>query len=82
MRPLEWYAGPGRPAATTVQGVSHEARRLRSTFSLILLSVRAQAGLVFEQTPDPGGQVLVSSWYPPDGTDYDNYVYDSFQLGS
>lgn len=42
----------------------------------------AQAGLVFEQSPDPVGGLFVSSWVPPEGTDYDNFVYDSFQLSS
>ena len=48
----------------------------------LLLAAKADAGLVYQQPPDPGGQVFVSSWYPPDGTDYDNFVYDSFVLPS
>ena len=50
--------------------------------SLIILVPSAGATLVFEQPPDPAGGVLVSSWVPPDGTDYDQFVYDSFQIAT
>jgi hypothetical protein len=50
--------------------------------ALVLLCGHANAVVLFEQPPDPAGGVLVSSWYFPDGTDYDMYVYDSFILGA
>jgi hypothetical protein len=69
---------------------AHSGRRPRSitvrilyfAFVLSLLCSPVGATMVFEQPPDPAGGVLISSWYFPDGTDYDMYVYDSFQLAS
>ena len=50
--------------------------------ALLFSSAQAQSVLVFEQPPDPAGGVAPSSWYPPDGSDSDSYVYDSFVLGA
>ena len=60
-----------------------EKQTVRTLFLTLLLSLlagQAYATLSFEQPPDPAGGVLLSSWYFPDGSDYDMYVYDSFQL--
>ena len=55
-------------------------RKLVLALALVLIGVRAEALLVFEQPPDPAGGVLPSSWFPPDGSDNDQWVYDSFVL--
>jgi hypothetical protein len=57
-------------------------RTMLLTIVVLLLGSRADATLAFEQPPDPAGGVLVSSWIFPDGSDYDMYVYESFQLAS
>lgn len=57
-------------------------RRILVALLLLFLGTPAGAVLVYEQAPDPAGGVLVSSWYPPDGTDYDAFVYDSFILSA
>lgn len=43
-----------------------------------LFGAPAVAGVVFEQPPDPAGGQYKSAWYPPDGLDGDQYVYDAF----
>lgn len=41
-----------------------------------------QTAAVFSQDPNPAGGLDKSSWYPPDGMDGDQYVWDSFALNS
>jgi hypothetical protein len=50
------------------------------TFLLFLTSLVAQAGVVFEQPHDGSGPLLTSSRYQPNGTDYDQFVWDSFSV--
>lgn len=40
----------------------------------------AAAGLVYHQPADPNGGLYQSSWWDPDESDYDQYVWDSFEL--
>ncbi|HMA47472.1 MAG TPA: FlgD immunoglobulin-like domain containing protein, partial [Frankiaceae bacterium] len=59
----------------------------RSAFLAVALATglatlsHAQA-VVYQQPHDGSGQVMKSAWYPPDGLDGDEYVYDSFVLGA
>ena len=39
-------------------------------------------GIIYEQPVDPNGKLLLSSWLDPDGSDNDQYVWDSFTLQS
>jgi hypothetical protein len=39
-------------------------------------------GTIYEQPVDPNGRLLLSSWRDPDGSDNDQYVWDSFTLQS
>ncbi|MDP3848988.1 MAG: InlB B-repeat-containing protein [Luteolibacter sp.] len=50
------------------------------TFLLLLTSLVAQAGVVFEQPHDGSGALRMSSRYQPNGTDYDQFVWDSFSV--
>ncbi len=47
---------------------------------LLLSAPCAQAGVVFEQAHDGSGTLHHSSRYQPDGTDYDQFVWDSFSV--
>ncbi len=37
-------------------------------------------GILYEQPVDPNGKILLSAWLDPDGSDFDEYVWDSFIL--
>jgi hypothetical protein len=39
-------------------------------------------GILYEQPVDPNGKILLSAWLDPDGSDFDEYVWDSFILPS
>lgn len=39
-------------------------------------------GTIFSQPVDPDGQLLLSAWLDPDGSDYDQYIWDNFTLPS
>jgi hypothetical protein len=43
---------------------------------------RADAGVLYQQPPNPSGGSYVSSWWDPDGSNYDRYVWDAFTLGA
>ncbi|MFO0836804.1 MAG: hypothetical protein U0638_17725 [Phycisphaerales bacterium] len=48
----------------------------------VLTPTRAHAAVAYTQPPDPAGGQYKSSWYPPDGLDGDEYVWDNFTLAS
>lgn len=39
-------------------------------------------GTIFSQPVNPNGQLLLSAWLDPDGSDYDQYIWDNFTLQS
>lgn len=39
-----------------------------------------QTGSLYEQPIDPNGKLILSSWRDPDGSDFDQYVWDDFTL--
>ena len=41
-----------------------------------------QTGSIYTQPVDPTGKLLQSSWLDPDGSDYDQYVWDNFAFQS
>ncbi len=43
---------------------------------------KANAGLVYEQAHNGTGTVYHSAWVPPDGTVYDEYLWDNFTLAN
>ena len=47
---------------------------------LVLTAFHARAGVVFEQPHDGTGTLHHSSRYQPNGTDYDQFVWDSFSV--
>jgi hypothetical protein len=49
---------------------------------LACLGTQVQAGVLYEQTPNPNGGSYVSAWWDPDGSNYDRYVWDAFTLTS
>lgn len=51
-------------------------------FALLLLLpvIPVRAGMVFEQAPTGSGALLMSSRYQPYGTDYDQFVWDSWSV--
>jgi hypothetical protein len=42
----------------------------------------AVTGTIYSQPVDPNGRLLLSSWLDPDGSDSDQYIWDSFTLQS
>jgi hypothetical protein len=50
------------------------------TIGLVLCAILAQAGVVFNQAHDGSGTLHASSRYQPNGTDYDQFVWDAFTL--
>ena len=46
----------------------------------LLASAGAQTGILFDQMTNNSQTALKSSWYPPDGSDADEYIYDSFLI--
>jgi hypothetical protein len=40
------------------------------------------SGTLYEQAVDPNGQLLLSAWLDPNGSDNDEYVWDNFTLSS
>jgi len=49
---------------------------------LAMLCTQASASVLYQQPPDPNGGFYHSSWWDPDGSNYDEYVWDRFVLGS
>lgn len=55
-------------------------------FILIIASLitgafsNADAGSLYDQPVDPNGKLLQSSWLDPDGSDFDQYIWDDFTL--
>src|SRR5512141_1044459 len=39
-------------------------------------------GSIFNQPVDPSGKLFLSSWLDPDGSDFDQYIWDDFTLQS
>ena len=42
----------------------------------------SDADVLYQQLPNPSGGSYVSSWWDPDGSNYDQYVWDAFSLGT
>ncbi len=49
---------------------------------LLLISFKANAAAVYTQPPSPTGGLLQSSRWDPNGSDFDQYVWDNFTLSS
>lgn len=52
------------------------------TAALMMLCAQVYAGVLYRQPPDPNGGFYHSSWWDPDGSNYDEYVWDRFILAS
>ncbi len=59
-------------------------RSVMVVVGLVLLSAcaRTNGAQVFDQPAKPAGGQYKSAWYPPDGLDGDEYVFDNFTLAS
>lgn len=55
-------------------------KRLVSCSLILLAAAQSQAGVLFEQAHTGTGALLTSSRYQPNGTDYDQFVWDSFSV--
>lgn len=53
---------------------------MKPLYALLLSAVAVHAGIVFEQPHDSTGVLRMSSRYQPNGTDYDQFVWDSFSV--
>lgn len=57
--------------------------RILSVATLVVLfGTQATAAVLYQQPPSASGGVYLSSWWDPDGSNYDEYVWDKFTLGS
>jgi hypothetical protein len=48
----------------------------------VCFGAAADAGVLYQQPQNPSGASYVSSWWDPDGSNYDRYVWDAFTLSS
>ena len=55
---------------------------LLTIFLVLISTLWTRAGVVFEQPHTGTGALLTSSRYQPNGTDYDQFVWDSFSVPS
>ncbi len=53
---------------------------MKPLYALILSAMAAHAGMVFDQPHDNTGALRMSSRYQPNGSDYDQFVWDSFSV--
>jgi hypothetical protein len=51
-------------------------------FAFACFCPQANADILYQQPPNASGASYVSSWWDPDGSNYDRYVWDAFSLGS
>ena len=51
-----------------------------TAFFLLITTLGSSAGIVFEQPHDGSGTLHHSSRYQPNGTDYDQFVWDAFSV--
>ena len=56
-------------------------KRILILAALVLISARADAGILYEQPPNPNGASYGSAWWEPDGSNYDLYIWDAFTSG-
>lgn len=56
-------------------------KRMMLAAILVIFSAQANAGVLYQQPPNPSGGFYKSSWWDPDGSNYDEYVWDRFVLG-
>ena len=66
----------GSPLATA------QTQPSTDTTDVQLNAPTALTGTMYSQPIDPGGRLLLSSWRDPDGSDFDQYVWDDFTLQS
>jgi hypothetical protein len=52
------------------------------TSTELVASSTPSTGALYEQPADPNGKLLLSAWRDPDGSDYDEYVWDDFTLSA
>jgi hypothetical protein len=57
-------------------------KRILVAAALALLCAQADAGVLYQQPPRPSGGFYHSSWWDPDGSNYDEYVWDKFILAN
>jgi hypothetical protein len=50
------------------------------TYAESIAPAALTTGVLYEQPVDLNGKLLLSAWLDPDGSDYDQYVWDSFIL--
>ncbi len=53
---------------------------MKPLFVLLFSVIAANAGIVFEQPHDGAGALRMSSRYQPNGSDYDQFVWDAFSV--
>lgn len=73
-------ANTGKNTTTMTDGLFTSLQRVLRVAVGMLCSTQLQAGVVFEQAHDGSGTLLTSSRYQPNGTDYDQFVWDSFSV--
>ncbi len=57
-------------------------RTLVMAAMLAIICARADATVIYQQPGNPAGGFYHSSWWDPDGSNYDEYVWDRFVLAS
>jgi hypothetical protein len=57
-------------------------KRIMLAAILAMFCAQADAGVIYQQPPRASGGFYHSSWLDPDGSNYDEYVWDKFVLAS
>jgi hypothetical protein len=57
-------------------------RRILLAAALLIVGLRGEGAVLYEQPAQTTGVFYHSSWWDPDGSNYDEYVWDRFVLGS
>lgn len=52
------------------------------TYAALSIPAALTTGTLYDLPVDPNGKLLLSAWLDPDGSDYDEYVWDDFMLPS
>jgi hypothetical protein len=61
---------------------SQEYTSKEKTYAGINNPAAITTGILYDQPVDPNGKLLLSAWLDPDGSDFDEYVWDNFTLDS
>lgn len=76
-----YHGGAWEKMAGTVDTATHTIAISTASLSPFMLGM-GSSPVIYSQPPSVAGGLYQSSWMSPDGSDYDQFVWDSFTLAS